>query len=72
MIPHHHQNPIEFYDILEITETECTCYQLGGTGFRTAVLFIFSDNKFCDLLQILSVVYPGCVNIVPCSLYYSD
>lgn len=67
MIPHHLQNHTEFYEILRITEQKCTRYQLDGTGLITAASYIFSGTKFCDPLQILSVVFPGCVNIVSCS-----
>jgi len=67
MIPHHRQNPVEFYEILGITEKKCTRYELDGTGLITAASYIFSGTKFCDPLQILSVVFPGCVNIVPYS-----
>jgi hypothetical protein len=67
MIPHHRQYHTELYEILGITEKKCTWYELDGTGLITAVSYIFSGIKFCDPLQILSVVFPGCVNIVPYS-----
>jgi hypothetical protein len=65
MVAHHRQNLIEFYEILGITEKKCARYQLDGIGLITAVSYIFSGTKFCDPLQILSVVFPGCVNIIP-------
>jgi len=64
MIPHHRQNRIEVYEILGITEKKSARYHLDGTGLITAVLYIFSGTKFCDPLQILSVAFPGCVNII--------
>jgi len=67
MIPHPRQNHIELNEILGIREKKCTRYQLDGAGFITAASYMFSGTKFCDPLQILSVVSPGDVNILPWS-----